>query len=92
MMDMMRLHLAALIDADVEQELILIVSSPLNWNDVLACFRMLYPAKRFPGDIKDEPKDLSKFDNSRGAALLKAFTRPGFTDLEESVSDNTAGL
>jgi len=29
-MDMMRLHLAALIDADVEQELILIVSSPLN--------------------------------------------------------------
>lgn len=90
--DTARLHVAALIDSEVENERILAFASPFNWNDVLACLRKIHPDKTFLEDIKNEPRDQSKLDNSRGAALLKAFGRDGWTSLEESVRDNTAGL
>ncbi|KAK4694394.1 hypothetical protein P7C71_g3180, partial [Lecanoromycetidae sp. Uapishka_2] len=90
--DTARLHVAALIDPGIENERILAFCSPFNWNDVLACLGRLYPQKTFPDDIEDEPRDLSKLNNSRGADLLKSFGRPGWTSLEESVRDNTAGL
>ena len=75
--DTARLHVAALLDPDVENERILAFA---------------HPDKKFPTDIENEPRDLSKLDNSREAALLKAFGRPGFTGLEETVRENTAGL
>ena len=90
--DTARLHVAALLDPEVENERILAYAHPFNWNDVLAALRKIYPDKKFPNDIEDEPRDLSKLDNSRGATLLKAFGRPGFTGLEESIRENTAGL
>lgn len=90
--DTARLHVAALIDPDVENERILAYAHPYNWNTVLACLRKLYPGKSFPEDIKGEPEDLSTVDNSRGASLLKAFGRPGWTSMEDSIRDNTAGL
>lgn len=85
--DTARLQVAGLIDPDVENERILGFAEPFNWNDILACLRKIYPEKKFPEDIKDEPRDLSKPENSRGAALLKAFGRPRWTSLEESVRD-----
>ena len=90
--DTARLHVAALLAPDVESERILAFAYPFNWNDILAILRKLYPDKQFPNDIEDEPRDLSKLDNSRGATLLKAFGRSGFTGLEESIRENTAGL
>ena len=90
--DTARLHVAALLDPDVENERILAFAHPYNWNAILAILRRIYPNKKFPTDIENEPRDLSKLDNSREAALLKAFGRPGFTGLEETVRENTAGL
>lgn len=90
--DTARLHVAALLDPEVKNERILAFAHPYNWNDILAVLRKIYPNKLFPTDIKNEPRDLSKLDNSRGATLLKAFGRPGFASLEETVRENTAGL
>ena len=85
--DTARIHVAALLDPGVQNERILAFAYPFNWNSVLACLRKIFPDKKFADDIKDEPQDLSTLDNSRGASLLKAFGRPGWTTLEESVRD-----
>ena len=90
--DTARIHVAALLDPDVENERILAFAYPYNWNEVLATLRKIYPDKKFPADIENEPRDLSKLDNSRGAALLKAFGRTGLTGLEETIRENTENL
>ena len=90
--DTARLHLAALLDPSTENARLLAFAAPYNWNAILAILRNLYPGKEFPADIEDEPRDLSTLDHSKEAALLQAFGRAGFTGLEESVRDNTAGL
>lgn len=76
----------------MQNERILAFAYPFNWNDILAVLRKIYPDREFPKDIENEPRDLSRLDNSRGATLLKAFGRSGFTGLEETVRENTAGL
>ena len=90
--DTARLHVAALIDPEVENERILAFAYPFNCNDILACLRRLYPDKVFPDNIKDDSRYSSKLDNSRGEELLKRFGRPGWTSLEESIQENTACL
>ena len=90
--DTARLHVSGLIDPRVENERILAYAEPFNWNDILALLRKLYVDRRFPNDIPDLPRDLSTVDNSRGAYLLQAYGREGFTSLEETVKENTAGL
>ncbi len=90
--DTARLHVAALIDPEVENERILAFAYPFNCNDILACLRKLYPDKEFPNNIEDDSRDLSKLDNRRGEELLKKFGRPGWTGLEESIQENTACL
>ena len=90
--DTARLHVAALIDPEVENERILAFAYPFNCNDILACLRKLYPDKEFPNSIEDDSRDLSKLDNRRGEELLKKFGRPGWTGLEESIHENTACL
>lgn len=89
--DTARLHVAALIDPDVEGQRILAFAHPFNWNDVLACLRKLDPGKSLPDDIEGLGRDLSRLDNGPGAELLKKFGRSGWTSLEESVKNN-AGL
>ncbi len=90
--DTARLHVATLVDPEVENERIFAFAEPYNWNTILACLREVYPEKKFPEDIKDEPQDLSRVDNSRGAYLLKKFGRPGWTSMLDSVRENTEGL
>lgn len=90
--DTARLHVSGLIDPDVENERILAFAYPYNWNDILASLRKLYPDKTFSEDIPNAPRDLSTLDNSRGAELLRAHGRDGWTSLEESIKENTAGL
>ena len=87
--DTARLHVSALADPRVENERILAFAEPFNWNDILAHLRRLYPERKFPEDITDAPRDLSTLDNSRGAHLLQAYGRDGWTSLEESVKENT---
>ena len=90
--DTARLHVAALIDPEVENERILGCAYPFNCNDILACLRKLYPNKIFPHNIEDDSRTLVKLDNRRGEELLKKFGRPGWTGLEESIQENTACL
>ena len=90
--DTARLHVAALVDPDVENERILAFAYPFNCNEILACLRRMYPDKKLPEDIEDNSEDSSKLDNSRGAESLKKFGRPGWTGSEEVIRENTAGL
>ena len=90
--DTARLHVAALVDPEVQNERILAFAYPYNWNDILACLRELCPGKKFLEDIVNEPQDLSRVDNSRGVYLLKKFGRSGFTSMNEAIAENTKGL
>ncbi len=86
--DTARLHVAALIDPDIEGQRILAFAHPFNWNDVLACLRKLYPERPFPADIEGLGRDLSRLDNGPGAELLRKFGRSGWTSMEKSVKNN----
>lgn len=90
--DTARLHVAALVDPDLQGQRLLAYAEPYNINAILACLRKIYPEKKFMDDIENERRDLSKLDHSREVALLKKFGRPGFTSLEDSIRENTAGL
>ncbi|KAL2051077.1 hypothetical protein ABVK25_008671 [Lepraria finkii] len=45
--DTARLHVAALLDLDVENERILAFAHPFNCNETLACLRRMYPIRSF---------------------------------------------
>lgn len=88
MRDTARLHVAALIDPEVEGQRILAYAESFNNNDVLGVMRRLYPEKKIPDDEEGLGRDLSRLDNKPGEELLKKFGREGWTNLEESVRDN----
>ena len=90
--DTARLHVAALLAPDVQNERILAYAQPFNLNDILAELRKAFPGKKFPEDDPKQEKDLSELDNSRGAELLRAFGKEGWTGLEESVRENCEGM
>ena len=84
--DNARLHLAALIHPDVENERIYAFADPYNWNDLLATFRELYPDRKFIDDLPNLRHDLSIVKTKpRSEQLLRDLGRPGFTGLKESV-------
>ncbi|KAL8854121.1 MAG: hypothetical protein Q9221_001043 [Calogaya cf. arnoldii] len=89
--DTARLHVAALVDPEVENQRVLAFAHPFNMNDVLACLRRLEPGKEFPEDVEGLGRDRSKLDNSPGAEMLRKFGREGWTNMEDSVKDNIAG-
>ncbi|KAL8945604.1 MAG: hypothetical protein Q9222_007876 [Ikaeria aurantiellina] len=86
--DTARLHVAALIDPEVESQRILAFAHPFNWNDVLVRLREMYPDRKFERDIEGLGRDLSTLDNSPSAELLRKFGRKGWASLEESIRDN----
>ena len=90
--DTARLHVAALLDPEVENERIMGFAERYNWNAILAVLRKLVPGKTFPEDLKDCPRDLMKVPNERGAELLRRLGREGWTGLEESARENIAHL
>ena len=82
---MARLHLAALIDPDVNGERILAYKEPYNWNQVLGVFRKLYPDRRFVEDLPDQGKDMSTVETKRSEEILRRMGVDGFTGLEQSL-------
>ena len=87
-----RLHVAALIKAEVENERVLAFAYPFNCNDILKRLRKLYPYKKFPNNIENDSRDLSKADDRRGEELLRKFGKLGWTALKKSIQENTACL
>jgi nucleoside-diphosphate-sugar epimerase len=89
--DNARVHVAALIYPDVQNERLFAFAAPYTWNDILAIFRKLYPGHKFIDDIPNIGKDLSTVANKRAEELVKRFGRPGWSSLEESIKDTTEG-
>ena len=83
------IHVAALLDPEVRNERILAYAAPFTWNEILAIMRRARPDQSaIPEDIPNEGKDLSKVANARGEELLRAFGRPGWTSLEDTIKEN----
>jgi nucleoside-diphosphate-sugar epimerase len=89
--DNARVHVAALIFSDVENERLFTFAHPFSWNDILAALRKLYPTHKFIDDLPNLGQDLSKVANQRAEELLKRFGLPGWTSLEKSVKDAADG-
>ncbi|KAI4797303.1 NAD(P)-binding protein [Aureobasidium sp. EXF-8845] len=92
--DTARLHVAALIDADIKNERVFAFAEPYNWNSVLAAMRKARPDAKIPEDLKDNSKDLSKvLPKARAEEILKKnFGQNSFIGLEESIKANIDNL
>lgn len=89
--DTARLHVAALTNPDVKSERIFAFAEPFNWTQIFSILRRLYPdhVDKIPGDIPNEPKDLSIVETkARSEELLRTFGQDGFIGLEESLREN----
>jgi nucleoside-diphosphate-sugar epimerase len=86
--DVGRLHVAALVEPDVQNERLFAFSQPYSYNEVMSMLRKLGPDRNIPKDNDDEPRDLSIIDTKRSIELLQRMSRPGFTGLEESIKEN----
>jgi len=83
------LHVAALILPDVRGQRIFAAQSPYNINSVLQLLRGLYPDRPIEGDVSDHGVDLTNFKEAwKAEDLLKRMGKPGWTDIETSVSRN----
>lgn len=92
--DTARLHVAALIDADIKNERVFAYAEPFNWNDALAAMRKARPDGKIPEDRKDNSRDLSKvLPKARAEEILKKnFGQDKFIGLEESIKANIQNL
>jgi hypothetical protein len=92
--DTARLHIAALIDADIKSERVFAFSEPYNWNSVLAAMRKARPDSKVPEDLEDNSKDLSKvLPKARAEEILKKnFGQDKFIGLDESIRANIQNL
>jgi len=91
--DVARLHVASVLDNDVQNERLLAYVQSFNWNIVLAAFRKMYPQRIFVDDLVPDPgQDLTQPSTGRSEGLLKRFNKSGWTPLEESLKDNVESL
>lgn len=92
-----RLHLiAGVLDESVANERIFAFAEPFNATKIVDAVVKLRPDSESKiGKLRnpDEPKDLSKIPNERGAELLKKwYGQDGYTSWEDSVKQNLAHL
>lgn len=81
-----RLHLAALLLNDVQNERIFAFAGVFDYNTELAAFRKADPHRKLPDDVKDPPKHLVKVPNERAEELLKRVARKGWTSFDDSIA------
>lgn len=91
--DTARLHVAALNQPGVESERIFAFVQPFNWNDVLAILRELRPDHKWPEDIKDLGRYLSRVSTEQEEEMLRRrMGRKGWVELRESLESAVADL
>ena len=83
------MHVAAVLDPEVQNERIYAVAEHSNWNDVLAILRKMYPER----DIMDDMPDLGRYKgtmgNSLGLRLMKKWGyQDSWTSLEQGIREN----
>lgn len=90
--DTARLHVAAAIISTVKDERIFAFAGRFSWDRVLSLLREAQPTKTFPDDFSggDDPHEVQGRDKAED--LLRVLGRPGWTSLEESVTDNIRHL
>jgi len=91
--DVALLHVAAVLDPEVNNARLQAWADYSNWNDVLAIIQKLYPQRKF-ADGLPTPTALSiTSDFSQPLALLKKWGhQDGWTPLEETIVDNMKNI
>lgn len=82
--DTARLHVAALLMKDVQQERLFSFADTWTIETELAAFRKAAPQRKFPDAPATFPRHLYKVPNERAEELLRKLGRKGWTSLEES--------
>ncbi|KAH9205319.1 hypothetical protein DL95DRAFT_528881 [Leptodontidium sp. 2 PMI_412] len=90
--DTARLHVAALMYPGVQNERVFAFAGAFGYNDLVRGLRKVLPDKEVPQELADEKRDLTTFPIERGAELLRAMGRPGWTSLEYSLRLNVEEL
>jgi hypothetical protein len=91
--DVALLHVAAVLDPEVDNARLQAWAEYCNWNDVLAILRKLYPQRKFVDDVAIPPPLTITTDFSHPLALLKKWgNQDGWKSLEETVADNMKNL
>lgn len=84
--DCARLHVAALLHPDVQNERIFGYAYPKNWTNTIEILRKLYPERTFPDPPQNEGEDRANVvGKPRAESLLKWLGRDGWTSYETSI-------
>jgi nucleoside-diphosphate-sugar epimerase len=87
--DAARLHIAALINPETENERLWGFAEPYSWNSVLAIFRKLWPQKNFIEDLPGLGWDESIIPTESALKALKdVFGQNGWTGIETSLRES----
>jgi hypothetical protein len=91
--DVASIHVAAVLDPQVNNARLQSWGHNTHWNDILAILRKLRPQKKFIDDYPNPQHIKVLVDQSEAIALLKKWSgKDVWTSLEESVSDNVNNL
>lgn len=86
--DVAKLHVSALMDADIVNERIFAFSQPFQFNDILAIARKMKPDDVWPDDIpSDGGNKMKVVERSRAEEILRKHYGHDFVGLEESLRD-----
>jgi hypothetical protein len=89
--DTARLHVAALIDADIVNERLFAYDEPFTWNQLLKLCRKIKPDVTFPAEIEETGEDLSVVEQrERADEVLKKHFGTGFSGFEKMVEEQLA--
>ncbi|RDW88391.1 hypothetical protein BP6252_00423 [Coleophoma cylindrospora] len=89
--DTARLHVAGLINPDVQNERIFAFTEPFNFSDVMQIIKEIEPDHKLPEETLTNDRDLSEVaEIPRAIELLKEFGRDGFIPLKQSIIDALA--
>ncbi|KAI8191643.1 Aldehyde reductase 2 [Colletotrichum sp. SAR 10_86] len=85
--DIARIHIAALLFPDVQSERLIAYAGRFNINDILAVFRETQPSRNFPADLPDLGVDVGKIANERATELMKKIGGgKGWTSLKDCIA------
>ncbi|KAG2027465.1 hypothetical protein GB937_001209 [Aspergillus fischeri] len=91
--DVALLHVAAILDPDINNERLQAWAENCNWNDILAIMRKMYPQRQFVDDLPGMGKLSITADFTLPLALLKKWgDQIGWRTLEQTVEDNVKSI
>ena len=84
--DVARVHVAALLEADVQNERLFAFAGTYNYSKIVDILKKIDPSRQhYPPPVENEGEDLTTTDTDRPIELLKRIGRPGFIGMEESL-------